>query len=309
MNDRLQVHRVHDRPGRPSLRPADWTRDSPPNSQAVPLQDVLGGTPALPKATESFGPSVAHPPSGFTLIELLVVIVIIAILASLLLPTLGRAKATARKTSCLSRMRQWNLALTMYAQDSIPRESFLPGGTTINLWAQVRNPLAGDVWYNALPEYANGRRAAAYAPMAARPDFYDRDKLFHCPSASFPKGAGKKDVAYFSYAMNSKLILNPFTTIKLGSIQRSSDTVTFLDNRLPDEPKLQPAQPSEEAGQPSAYASRFVTRHLQRGSLAFADGHVECLPGRSVTAAGLAIFPQTKIVWTADPSLDPNIVE
>jgi prepilin-type processing-associated H-X9-DG protein len=199
----------------------------------------------------------------------------------------------------------------LYAQDnedSIPRESAIDGGTTINLWIQVRNPVAGDVWYNTLPDHVEGRRAAAYAPMAARPDFYDREKLFHCPSATFPKGAGVSQIAYFSYAMNSKLILNPARTMQLGSILRPSDTVTFLDNRLPGDPKVHPAQDEDNLGQPSAYASRFMTRHLERGNLAFADGHVECLPGSDVVRDGRAEFPQRKIIWTSDPSVNPNLV-
>jgi prepilin-type N-terminal cleavage/methylation domain-containing protein len=55
--------------------------------------------------------------SGFTLIELLVVIAIIAILAAILFPVFARARESARKTQCLSNMKQLGNAIMMYTTD------------------------------------------------------------------------------------------------------------------------------------------------------------------------------------------------
>lgn len=79
---------------------------------------------------------------GFTLIELLVVIAIIAILAAILFPVFARARENARKSTCISNVKQLATGILMYCQDYDEYMPFYPYGPDpwLNTWPHTIQP-------------------------------------------------------------------------------------------------------------------------------------------------------------------------
>lgn len=219
--------------------------------------------------------SCRRQPTGFTLIELLVVIAIIAILAAILFPVFGRARENARRTSCMSNLKQIGLAFIQYTQDY--DEAY---------------PLTS---YSANPSAPNISWTLGAAP------YLKSTQLFRCPSDTstvwnnpvVPTDPITSTTNYYttSYLMNAYMAgTSPYT--KQSAIQAASKVVLLSEssgvgrdhfhpfNWVNDTTLTNPAYSSymnsitwdSSNNQTKEIA---LTRHLDGFNMAFCDGHVK----------------------------------
>lgn len=191
---------------------------------------------------------------AFTLIELLVVVAIIGVLASLVLPSLARARERAKATYCLSNMRQWSLASNMYADDWHDYLAYEGQSGALN------TSLNSNAWFNLLTKYVQSPTLIQLYEQG-KPPLPGRSTLFTCPSTPKPASTPTMSAPFYMYGMNNRMDPNGACLFKRQVMERPSDTVIFSENN--------------ETTFPNTNGQYCPVRHLRGANLALGDGRAE----------------------------------
>jgi prepilin-type N-terminal cleavage/methylation domain-containing protein/prepilin-type processing-associated H-X9-DG protein len=235
-------------------------------------------------------PPISNKVSAFTLIELLVVIAIIAILAAILFPVFAQAKEAAKKTVCLSNIKQITLGTLMYVNDyddSAPLEFWYDGNGTAHYWwfsdaSGVTDPLGG-----TLQPYMKNYQ------VNLCPDALN---LINNDDSSLPSEN--------SYGLNCYLsTFNPGGVNNLSAWQDQSESIligdsAFIENGIArDNIELQPPK-FPPGGYPFVTLPFLAGRHAGKANVGWMDGHA-----KSVTPNPLNTYVPSQVYYGQNPTL------
>jgi prepilin-type processing-associated H-X9-DG protein/prepilin-type N-terminal cleavage/methylation domain-containing protein len=189
---------------------------------------------------------------NFTLIELLVVIAIIAILAGMLIPSLGKAKWKARLITCASNQKQMHIAFVMYTNDF---DDFMPG-----------NPSGSKAYYyRQLQSYLND--VAVFTDC----------RIQNAPG-SVMEGYAMDNYRNVAYGASWYTVPRS-QYLKVGKITKPGSKILFGDSRT----RKQSGSSEDDNPTSIAYKGTYepdFARHSNYCNFTFADGHVKDLKYR-----------------------------
>jgi prepilin-type N-terminal cleavage/methylation domain-containing protein/prepilin-type processing-associated H-X9-DG protein len=207
---------------------------------------------------------------AFTLIELLVVIAIIAILAAILFPVFAQAKEAAKKTACLSNMKQLGLGVALYLGDSDDRMYFRSGSANSR---SGNIPTANENrWWNMLMPYVKTK------------------EIFRCPSDSVPTPS--KDLNNGTSILRSYISIFPAESLVATSLETVVDTPLVTEKWGQDangpitDSWIEPYNGDFSIDSHDATRTyKAADRHSRQMNMVFFDTHAKSKSGSAVRAS------------------------
>ena len=226
-----------------------------------------------------------HRRTAFTLVELLVVIAIISLLAAMLFAAFSRARENGRKTSCLSNMKQIQIAIMQYsdANDETMPLTFADFNPPNNTW----QPAIGEkAWLEALQPYIQSTQ------------------VFNCPSDS-SVATNSATTTDSDYAYNAALAFGAGGVRVpriMAEITQPSNTILLLEAVPGNATNSAPAALNKTGPMTgvNAFTNTKLARHLGGSNIAFVDGHAKWYQAVSDTQSDKIMGPNTTYAASGD---------